>query len=46
MYGLDYAAIPAVLELSDVPREERGELFEGLRVMEREAIDLVAKRRG
>lgn len=46
MYGLDYAALPAVLELCDVPPDERRDVFEGVRVMEREAIDVVMKRRG
>lgn len=36
--GLDYAAIPPVLDLLDVKPEQRGELFAALRLMEQEAL--------
>lgn len=37
--GLDYTAIPAVMDLRDIPREERSELFDDLRVMESAALE-------
>lgn len=36
--GLDYAAIPAVLRLMDVPRDQWRVLFTDLREMESEAL--------
>lgn len=41
--GLDYAALPAVLDVQDVPKAERGDVFECLRVMESEALRLFSK---
>lgn len=38
--GLDYAAIPATLDLMGVPAERRGEVFAGLRLMEAAALPL------
>lgn len=43
LIGLDYAAIPAVLELLDLPRAERAELFSDLRVMEHAALKEVRR---
>lgn len=36
--GLDYGAIPSVLRLMRVKREEWPDLFDDLRVIEREAL--------
>lgn len=41
--GMDYAALPAVLDLMDVPRDERSDLFADLRVMEGRALELMRK---
>lgn len=38
--GLDYAALPAVFELLRIPRDERADVFDGLRVMEDAALEL------
>lgn len=42
--GLDYAAIPPTLRLMGVPRGEWQGLFEGLRIMERAAINEINER--
>lgn len=42
--GLDYAALPAVLDLMEVPPSERYDLFADLRVMEGHALDLLRKK--
>lgn len=39
LYGLDYAAIPAVMDMHDINASDRGEVFRALRVMELAAID-------
>ena len=36
--GLDYAALPAVLRLTGLPRAEWPDVFEGLRILEDEAL--------
>lgn len=36
--GLDYAALPAVLELMGVARKRRSAVFEGVRIMEQAAL--------
>lgn len=36
--GLDYAALPAVMDLRGVPQAERAELFDCLQVLEAEAL--------
>lgn len=41
--GLDYAALPAVLDLRAVPIEDRARVFDDLRVMEIETLNLQAK---
>jgi hypothetical protein len=41
--GLDYAAIPAVLQLTRVPRAEWPDIFRDLRVMEAAALDALHK---
>lgn len=38
--GLNYAALPAVLELTGVPKKRRAGVFEGLRTMERAALEV------
>lgn len=45
MYGLDYAAIPAVLDMQGVETSERADLFRDLRVMEAAALDEIRKQR-
>lgn len=39
--GLDYAAIPVVLDLHGVNKKKRRELFDQIRVMESEAIKVL-----
>lgn len=39
--GLEYAAIPPVLDLLHIPRKARNEVFAGLRVMEQAALDVL-----
>lgn len=41
--GLDYAAIPAVLQLRRTPRAEWPELFSDLRIMEAAALEEMRK---
>ena len=41
--GLDYAALPAVMDLMDVAQADRREMFDSLRVMERAALDVMAE---
>lgn len=38
--GLDYAALPAVMSLHGIPRKDRLEVFEDLRVLERAVLDM------
>lgn len=40
--GLDYTAIPPVLELYEIPPSDRRRLFDDLRVMEAEALKVFA----
>lgn len=40
--GLDYTALPAVMRLMNVPRAQWRETFEGLRVMEAEAMHVMS----
>lgn len=42
--GLRYEALPLVLELHCIKRERRREVFDGLRVMERAAINEINER--
>lgn len=42
--GLDYAALPAVMRLSEVPRSEWPDTFESLRVMEAEAMKVMGEK--
>lgn len=42
--GLDYAALPAVMDLQHIAAPERPEVFESLRVMEAEALRVFAER--
>lgn len=39
--GLDYAALPSVLDLMAVPKKSRAEIFENLRVMEDAALEVM-----
>lgn len=39
-YGLDYSALPAVLELVGVPAKDRAAAFDDLRVMEDAALEV------
>lgn len=39
--GIDYAAIGAVLAMSEIPDAQRAEVFAGLRVMERAALPIL-----
>lgn len=42
--GLRYEALPLVLKLHGIKRKRQRELFDGLRVMERAAINEINKR--
>lgn len=42
--GLRYEALPLVLELHGIAAEQKREVFDGLRVMERAAITEINKR--
>jgi hypothetical protein len=39
--GLDYAALPAVLDLLGIKRKKRGAVFDALRVMEDAALEVI-----
>ncbi len=39
LVGLDYAALPAVMDLRGVDIADRAELFDGLRIMEEAALE-------
>jgi hypothetical protein len=41
--GLDYGALPAVLEMMGVPRADWNEVFEQIRIMETEAVRVLNK---
>ncbi|MHB0925885.1 MAG: DUF1799 domain-containing protein [Gallionellaceae bacterium] len=41
--GLRYEALPLVLELHGIEAEQRREVFDGLRVMERAAVEEINK---
>ena len=43
--GLDYTALPTVLELQAIPRERWGDLFEHLQIIESEALTIMSERR-
>lgn len=43
--GLDYAALPAVMDLCGVRKKKRGDVFSAVRVMESEALSIWAERR-
>lgn len=41
--GLDYAALPAVLDIRNVPVEDREDIFECVRVMEQAALKEITR---
>jgi len=43
--GLDYAALPVVLDAQAISDTERGDVFECVRVMEGEALRIFSKER-
>ena len=43
--GLDYNVIPAVLRLQSIPRADWPEVFDGLRIMESEALEIMREKR-
>lgn len=43
--GLDYSAIPTVLNLNSVPAEKWPDLFADLRVLEDEALSIIRKKK-
>ena len=43
--GLDYGVIPAVLRMAGIPRGEWPDVFDGLRIMEAEALQIMRERR-
>jgi hypothetical protein len=42
--GLDYGALPAVLSIRQIKRDDRAEIFECLQVMERATLKKVRER--
>ena len=44
--GMDYAALPAVLSLLQIPADQHPDTFYGLRTMEAEALAVMEKRNG
>lgn len=42
--GLRYEALPMVLEIHGIEAEQKREVFDGLRVMERAAVEEINKR--
>lgn len=42
--GLDYAAIPPVLQMFRIPKKDHADVFKELRLMEAEAIPLLNKK--
>ena len=43
--GLDYAALPAVMDLCGVRRKQRPDVFWALRVMEGESLKMFSEKR-
>lgn len=41
--GMNYSALPIVYDALGILQEERAEVFEGLRAMEAEALDVLTK---
>ena len=41
--GLDYGALPGVLRMSGIARKDWAEVFEGVRVMEDAALQIMQK---
>ena len=44
--GLDYAALPAVMRMTGIPRDQWQDTFESLRVMEAEAMKVMGEQNG
>jgi len=44
--GLDYAALPAVLDLLEAPQASRRQVFEDIRAMEAAALAVFSERKG
>jgi hypothetical protein len=43
--GLDYAALPVVMDLQDVPPSARRQMFEDIRLMEAAALEAMRKKK-
>ncbi len=43
--GLDYAVLPAVLDLQDVPPSARRQMFDDIRLMEAAALEAMRKKK-
>lgn len=43
--GLDYAVLPGVMQMMGVARKEQMEVFNGVRVMESEALKVLSEKR-
>jgi hypothetical protein len=41
--GLDYAALESVMRLIKIPEDEQREVFEGIRIMESVALEIIGK---
>ena len=44
--GLDYTALSVVLDLRDIASSDRASIFDGVKVMEREALATIREQRG
>lgn len=43
--GLDYAALPPVLRMTGIPRADWPDVFDGIRVMEDAALEVLRKQK-
>jgi hypothetical protein len=43
--GLDYAVLPGVMEMIGIGRKDRRDVFDGVRVMESEALKVLSEKR-
>ena len=44
--GLDYAALPAVMQMAGTPPDQWASAFNGFQVMEAEALKIIGENRG
>lgn len=46
LVGLDYGILPLVFRMREIPRDDRPELFDGIRVMESAALAAIREQNG